>query len=265
MSGRSVFVLSGALIASLSGCFASQNDIRVLQNDLVVMRQEALQANNDRQKQMDRLVTMINSLSGSVHGTQDSIRAISARLRDYAANQRHDYTEVLSEMARLGEIVGQSQTQVQAIRTEMERRKREVVTPAVVVPDSASVPGELQLLEMGRSNLRSGSYATARQVFGDLIQQYPNSASAPEAQLQIGIAFEGEKDTAKADSVYALVIQQYPTNKVEVPKALYKRGNFAMVQGKKKEARAFFKQIIDKYPTADEASIARMRLDELKG
>ncbi len=60
----------------------------------------------------------------------------------------------------------------------------------------------------------------------------------------------------QADSVYALVVQRYPRSS-RAPTALYKRATALRIVGQTEQARAFYQQLVDKYPESEAALLAR--------
>ena len=64
---------------------------------------------------------------------------------------------------------------------------------------------------------------------------------------------------AKADSAYAAVVAKY-ADSPRAPTALYKRGVMAQTARRTTAAKRLYNELIDKYPSSDEAELARERL-----
>ena len=56
----------------------------------------------------------------------------------------------------------------------------------------------------------AGQHGVARSGFEELLRTYPTSEDAPEAMVYIAETYAAERNQAAADSVYGLVVQQYP-------------------------------------------------------
>jgi TolA-binding protein len=83
-----------------------------------------------------------------------------------------------------------------------------------------------------------------------LIQRYPNSASADNAQFWIGETFSAIKRT-KSILEYQKVIEVPQRNKV--PSALLKQGHAFLALGDKVNSRLLFEELVRKFPHSAEA------------
>ena len=93
----------------------------------------------------------------------------------------------------------------------------------------------------------------------DLLKRYPDSELAADAQFLIAEAYAAEGTTAAADSAYAAVVSKY-ADSPRAPTALYKRGVMAQTARRTTAARRLYNELIQKYPSSDEAELARERL-----
>jgi len=294
LRARPLAVFRAAAIASLAaaGACATRSDVRVLQNDLRVMRMESLQADSARRLQLDGVIAALGR-------TQDSLRLMHAQVVKFQGDSRGEMYALGQQLIQIQELTGQSQRRLQELRGSLEQRAAETqapvtipqpVTPATqpqanptpaapaVVPNASTPasgtqpnaasaapagPGPNQLFQLALDQLRRGSAVAARSGFQDLLRQYPTSDVAPEAQFYIAQSFETEGSIAAADSAYALVVSRYPQSP-RAPSALYKRALALQAQGKVQAARAALSQVIRQYPRSDEAVLARDRLRTLK-
>jgi tol-pal system protein YbgF len=305
LTARPLAVVRVAAVASLAivaGC-ATRSDVRVLQNDIRVMRMESLQADSARRAQLDAVIAALGR-------TQDSLRLMHAQVVKFQGDSRGEMYALGQQLIQIQELTGQSQRRLQELRGSLEQRAAETQTPGAVpstptaqqpatqppttqsapavapggtgtgAPPNASSsaaspnattaapagpagPGPNQLFQLALDQLRRGSAVAARSGFQDLLRQYPNSDVAPEAQFYIAQSFETEGSIAAADSAYALVVSRYPQS-ARAPSALYKRALALQAQGKVQGARAALDQVIRQYPRSDEAVLARDRLRTLK-
>jgi tol-pal system protein YbgF len=289
-------VLRAAAFASLAaaGACATRSDVRVLQNDLRVMRMESMQADSARRLQLDAVIAALGR-------TQDSLRLMHAQVVKFQGDSRGEMYALGQQLIQIQELTGQSQRRLQELRGSLEQRAAEVQAPVTLpqpatpqtqpqtnpapsvpstVPNAAppggtqpnaaapvsaapAGPGPNQLFQLALDQLRRGSAVAARSGFQDLLRQYPSSDVAPEAQFYIAQSFETEGSIAAADSAYALVVSRYPQSS-RAPSALYKRALALQAQGKVQGARAALSQVIRQYPRSDEAVLARDRLRTLK-
>lgn len=260
------FALPVGLLAT-GACFATRSDMRVLQGDILTMRQEAARADTSRARQLGVVAATMGVVA-------DSLRATSSRLASYQGENRGEFRAIGQQVLQLQELVGQSQVALGRLRAENEARLQQqlqqqqqaapqnppIATDTVGVPvvPPAPVPvnpGPNQLLNDGLAQARRGSYGTAQAAFEELIRLYPNSDLAPEGQYYLGEAYASDGKTAQADSAFEGVIAKYP----KAPKAstaLYKLALSLARQGRKADARARMDQVVRVYPASDDAVLA---------
>lgn len=250
----------------LGGCFASQQDIKVLQGDIGLIRTEAASADSARRLQLDRALAAIRT-------NNDSVAALSARLIRFRSDVTTSLSSVDQQLLQIQELTGQSQRRIQEVRASLEERQNTApaAAPGAVgasgttgaAASAEGGPGPNQLFQVAREQLMQGSNASARQAFEDLLTKYPKSDMAADAQFYIAETYAAENNATAADSVYARVASRY-AGSPRAATAMYKRAIAAQNAGHSAQARDLFNGIIKKYPRSDEASLARDRVKALK-
>lgn len=265
MSGR---VATGflAVVLATTACFATRSDVQILQNDLRVLQAEqtAERARADSARAVEArydsiAAAQLEQLLGAVRAMRDTIQATNGRLLRFQGEVREDLYGLGQQLIQLQTMAGASEQRLRQFRLDMEERNREI--QAAQAADSgartaAANPGPEQLYDVGLQQARRSAWSAARSAFGDLLQQYPQSAVAADAQLQIAYTFEGERNQAAADSVYALVVTKYPRS-TAAPTALYKHAQSLVVANKTAEARALIAKLTRDYPGSDAERLAR--------
>jgi tol-pal system protein YbgF len=144
--------------------------------------------------------------------------------------------------------------------------------PAVIAPKteskikpetSAKVASEEELYNRAKLALDQGQTAQARRGFEELVQRYPNSPNADNAQFWIGETFYREKAYEKAILEYQKVIEKYPKGN-KLPAALLKQGHAFLALGDKVNSRLIFEELLRKYPQSSEAKAASDKLKEIR-
>lgn len=260
--------------AFLGGCFASQQDIKVLQSDIGLLRTETAAADSARRLQLDRAMA-------SLRTTNDSLASLSSKLTRFRSDVTTSLSSVDQQLLQVQELTGQSQRRIQEVRASLEERQSGSAAPvpagaaaaaggggassaaASPAAGAAGAPGPNQLFQVAREQLMQGSNASARQAFDDLLTRYPKSDLAADAQFYVAETYAAENNTAAADSVYARVSARY-AGSPRAATAMYKRGVAAQNASKTDQARDLFNELIRKYPRSDEASLARDRIKALK-
>ena len=272
-----------ALVAT-GGCFATRNDVRIVQTDVAALRTEMLK--NDA-TQRDALLQSTRMLSVIT----DSLSRISTRLVSIQGDVRGEARTIKEQLLQVQTLLGQSQANLNRLRAEMETRNNAMsVSPPVSPPttpptgvsgttppvaaatsgavaaataDTSSGPGAAQLYQTGRDQLRRGSTSTARTYFQELLSKYPTSDLAPDAQNSIAQSLETEKNINGADAAYAAVVTKYPESRV-APNALYKRGQIALQKGITADARKLLQEVVSRYPKSMEAELAAEQLKTMR-
>jgi tol-pal system protein YbgF len=241
------------------GCFATRNDVRILQGDVFALRSELARSDSARERQ---IAALASSVAGALGGLRDSLAALSLRLVRYQADLRQDLSSLERQLQMMGELTGEAQRRIAQFAAELEGRGAQQAvrtdTGGAAVTGGAAgapVPGPYTLYLLGREQLQQNSFAAARGAFATLLREYPQSELAPNAQLSLAIALEAEGLQADADTAYQAVVSRYPSSSA-VPTARYKLALSLARQGRRAEARAAMERIVREYPRTEEAELA---------
>lgn len=257
--------LAPVVILTTGACFATRNDVRVLQSDLQASRQE-MQAGLAESAARDAankraLDSTLAGIARSLSMVTDTVRSMHATTMRLRGDVREDLVAIRQQLIVVEERVGASARRIQELRAELEA---DATDRAVAPKDSTKPPvadaapagpGPAQLYQMAQDQLRRGSWGSARGAFNEILTQFPSSDLVPDALFGIGQAYENEGNGASADSVYALVVQRHPKSD-RAPTALYKRATALRVTGQTAAAQVLYKQIVDTYPRSDAAVLA---------
>lgn len=238
----------------LAGCFATQQDVQVLQGDIKTLRSEQAASDSARRLQMDRALS-------SLRLANDSLAAIGNRLTRFRSDVTSSMASVQQQLLQVQELTGQSQRRIQEVRASLEERQSATAPPDL--NGVAATPGPNALFQVAREQMMQGSNAAARQAFQDLITKYPKADVAPDAQFYIAETYAAENNAAAADSVYAQVAARY-AGSPRAATAIYKRAVAAQNSGNGDRARELYNTLVKKYPRSDEAALARDRIKTIK-
>jgi len=252
-----------ALALATGACFATRNDVRILQEDVAASRAAMLRADSARAAQ----IALVAATLGQV---TDSVRSANSRLERWQANATGELRSIQEQLLQVQQLTGASQSQLDRLRAELEEGNRQqqaapaggppvpgdTIKPTAGAPTQPAGPGPATLYRLAKEQLERGSHGTARAGFQELLTQYPTSDLAPDAQYYIGESLAAEGNPAAADSVFNLVVSTYP-RAPRAASALYKHGLYLQKAKRDREARQVFQSVIDKYPRSDEALLAR--------
>ena len=267
-----------ALVAT-GACFATSNDVKLLQMQVDSLRVAQVQSDSARAAQVAQVIQSLGLV-------RDTLGLMSSRMVKMQGDFRGDLYDIGQQLIQVQQLTGQSQNRLQELRASLEQRNQQEAgatpsQPGAMVPASgamsksptapgtsttspgSNVPGPNQLYQLSMEQLQRGSPSAARVGLQTLLQQYPTADIAPEAQFYLGEAFRAEGNAPAADSAYAVVLQRFPKSP-HAPTALYKRALYMEQQGNLTGARAALNELIATYPQSDEAALARDHLRDLK-
>ena len=254
--------LAPVVLLATGACFATREDVRVLQSDLLEVRAQSAQSDSALRERLGEVAATLGTVS-------DSVRALGTRLTRMQGDLRGDVYSLAQQLIQIQELTGQSQQRLQELRASLEQRSQEAAAADSVAPGDTTAgspggaPGPNQLFQLSLDQLRRGSAGTARSGFEELLRRYPTSDIAADAQFYVGEAYNAEGNTAAADSAYAVVVAKFPTSS-RAPTALYKRALALEARGNSTAARAALNQLLQRYPRSDEATLARERLRTMR-
>lgn len=137
-------------------------------------------------------------------------------------------------------------------------------TPQAVATESPKAEiKEDEIYRLAKQSFDQGDSDAARKKFQELIERYPQSEQADNAQFWIGEIYYREKWYEKAILEYQKVIENYPKGN-KVPASLLKQGFAFLNLNDKANCRLILEELIKKYPKTNEAKIAGDKLKELQ-
>ena len=224
-----------------SACFATRNDVRVLQSDITALRAERALGDSARGAQIDRIIRQLQTAT-------DSLRSLAGQSARFQGDARESLREMREAILQVQELTGQSQRRLQEIRASIEK-------PAVDSTGAPAGPGPNELYKLAFDQYQRGSYAAARTAFTDLITRYPTADVAADALYYVAESYAAEKNTIAADSVYDQVVTRYPSAP-RASTALYKRAKLRVASKQTADSRTLIQELRKKYPRSDEAGLA---------
>jgi len=245
-------VASLAALLACGGCFATRNDVRLLQTDIATLRAERAYGDSARAAQIDRIIRQLSI-------TSDTLRYIATQSGRFEGDARESLRELRDAVTQVQEVTGQLQRRLQEVRAAVEARVEPAIPPTAPGDTTAgtagAAPAPNQLYQLALDQYQRGSYATARAGFEDLLRRYPTADVAADAQYYDAESFAAEKNTGAADSAYAALVTRYPSSP-RAAQALYKRARIKQSAGRTSEARTLYQELVRKYPKSDEAVLA---------
>jgi tol-pal system protein YbgF len=283
--------VNGLLLLFLWGC-VSQGEVSSIDSrlsELELRNAEARRSSEDiqtdlnsRREEEQAVRQQTASLRAKIDSLEEEMRLLSGRIEELehslSRQTQRDEDLIKSEGGQLGKVAESASAHEKRI-LRIERylnlepsadiaaaEKSVIEKPTSKITPSTEAQPELseeELYRIAKQAFDEGESDAARKKFQELIERYPKSQNADNAQFWVGEIYYRDKWYEKAILEYQKVIENYPNgNKVHA--ALLKQGFAFLNLGDTANSRIIFEELIKKYPDSNEAKVAKQKLTELK-
>ena len=289
---KSIVFINLVCFLFLSGC-VSQSELTSLDtrlNELEIRNAEAKKSSQmlksgleNREGEEQALRHQAASLRAKMDTLNEELRTLAGRIEEieYKINRQ---TQVDAESVkvkedkvdRLAKTAEANDDRIYRIEQYLNFEPSKQLPPteppvekstAKIVPEPTGqikqVPPEDEIYRMAKQAFDQGDSDAARKKFQELIQRFPKSERADNAQFWIGEIYYREKWYEKAILEYQKVIEKYPKGN-KVPASLLKQGFAFFNLGDKSNSRLILEELIKKYPKSNEAKIAKDKVKDLR-
>ncbi len=212
--------------------------------------------NNSQVTQEKETPTVINDLQVACANNAQSIEELKA-----------ENAKIKGELEKLTYLVDQraaATNKTNVVEAQEAPPSLNVAPAPVVVTKEAKKPEELDIDEqykLARKNHEQKKYAEAEKYYIAMI----GSKSAwfdEKARFFLGQMYSDAGDPKKAIITFQEFVDKYPKSK-NIANAVYAQAECFMSLDQKAEAQVFFKDVIQRFPRAREATLAKQRLKSL--
>ena len=263
----------------LCGC-SLHGDVVTLENRMSLIDHRIAKSEEYNEELKSRLEEYIKLLeekeqtlrnqSAELHAMHDQLKAemqfLSGRIdeTDYLLKRKTSDSDKMAEnrFKRIEEAAGLNKNRITRLEEYLNFESDENDLKIKSKPQSRQELSENELYTASKQAFDAGDFETARNGFKNLINKFPKSAHADNAQFWIGEIYYNEKWYEKAILEYQKVIEKYPKGN-KVPASLLKQGFAFFNLGDKANARLILKELVKKYSKSNEAKIATKKLKEL--
>ena len=287
---KSAILVNLVCLMFLAGC-VTQNEVRSLDtrlNQLEVRNAEARRSSEAlksdlevRQEDEQALRQLSASLRAKVGALNEEIRALNGRIEEleHRLNRQNQKAadgvkveegqiEKLAKSTkandeRIYQIEQYLNFEPSAQKAPPKNSSEKTVAKIIPSDQAKKEPGEDEIYRMAKQAFDQGDSDVARKKFQELIEKFPKSERADNAQFWIGEIYYREKWYEKAILEYQKVIENYPTGN-KVPASLLKQGLAFLNLGDKTNSRLILEELIKKHPKSNEAKIAKDKVKSLK-
>jgi tol-pal system protein YbgF len=251
------------------------------------------------QEQMQQLTqalsqtrTLLNEIGESVKQLNESSKKVDARLeaqegvsRKALADQKVTLDSLSTDLRIVREGTQNVNTRIGILSEEVEALRTALpaaAAPAAATGDAGAPPSAAdagaalpvpaataksgltpnRLFQAAMADYGSGAFSLAISGFQQLLNDWPKSEQADDAQFYIGSSYMQQKKYPEAVKAYSDLIATYPTGD-KVPDAYVDLGQAYRAQSQNDAARTAWETVRAKFPSSNSAIIARERLDGL--
>lgn len=219
---------------------------------------------------IDAIMEKVRILTGRIevveHQIEKEIQADSAR-----SGERVEYLMALEEsmqaneerIIRIEQYLDMEASKAAKLEETSTMSKSQAPSPLPASAKTDEGPTDNDLYKSAKAEYDNGRYDVAMEKFKDLIQKFPNSENADNAQFWIGEIYFHQEMYDNAIMEYENVIKNYPEGN-KVPAAYLKQGLTFYNINDENTARILLEKLISDYPDSNEAKIARDKLKTFK-
>lgn len=216
-------------------------------------QQEASQAQGNSQSNIE-LLNKTTQMQDEIRQLRASLEQLQNELEQVKQRSRDQYIDIDSRVSALEGSKGAPKPKNDGAASVSP------ITPKAVNAPANSSPAEAQDYQTAYNTLiKQGDAATASRLFQDFLQNYSDSALAPNAWYWLGESYYITNNYALALKSFSILNQQYP-NSNKAPDAYLKSAYCHLELKDTATGKKELEQIIAKYPDSPVADMARGRL-----
>lgn len=202
-------------------------------------------------KEDDKIEEKVKTNTASVDEIRNEITMMNGRISDIERNQAQSPggpDPVTEETIKLLE------------RRIVEMEQRQVALTEELKSLQASTPplDRNSIFQIGQKQFEAGRFRDAITNFNRYLNA-PKGQHREEAIWLRGESYRSDQDYKKAIIDYSKILEKYPKSELQ-PGALLRTGDCFQALGMKDDAKAFWQELISKFPESKEAAVARDNL-----
>ena len=272
MPRRTALPLSACLAAALAaaGCVTPQ-DIQNVNSQLADIQRQMLQMQKQSPSKQE-----VENLEASVGKQMDSLLKTEADMQVKLRELSSQIDELQAKLEDTNYRLSQLSQQIAATNQELKtfRAQPPAVDPtAPAQPPAAGsapvppvpAPGSgidpQSLYNSAYNDYLKGNYDLSMREFQEYLNNFPNTDLADNATYWIGENYYRQKRYRQAIEQFDAVLK-YPHSH-KAASATLKKGYAQLELGERQPGISQLRQVIRRFPTSDEANLARQRLREL--
>lgn len=270
-------IYSSTLLFLIAGC-ATKGDLNMAQqeiNDLKTRllfaeksisatKQEAREivekSSKDALKNLETLRKGTADMQANLDTMRIDVQVMAGKVDDLGLAAKKPFDDI----TLLKEDMSKAVLAMEERLSKLEQNHYETNSKMLAIAKALETPPSAEnIYKQGQDELKSGDTKKARETFIKFLEQFPTHKLAPNTRYWIGETYYLEKNYEQAILEYQRVIKEYP-GKDKISAAMLKQAMSFRELGDLKSARYVLKELIDKFPHAEETHMAKDLLNRIK-
>jgi tol-pal system protein YbgF len=265
------------VVFPLAGC-ATRSDMQLVQQDMDELKTRLLsteksissvtvEAKEIAEKNSHEALKNLDSLRKGTADTQANLEAmrldvqvLAGRVEELMLAAKKPFEDITLLKEDMSKNVAAMEERLKKLETAVEGSSTRI---AAITKSLESPPNPDIIYKLAYDTLKSGETAKSRDMFAAFTEQFPHHKLLPNARYWIGETYYIEKNYEQAVVEFQRVIKEYP-GKEKVPAAMLKQALSFRELGDTKSAKFILKELVDKYPQAEEIAPAKEILSKMK-
>lgn len=262
--GRKVHYLVGLSMFLLSGCFATQEDVMLLNNRVSNLEASIAKTENKvnridsidaRVQALESKISSIDLLSGNYRNLEDTVNS----LRDEVSRIRGDLDSAYTELDLLKQRVSALENALLNVSETIRKQAGSNATTS----SNATVVSETDLIKTAENAVAKGDYDKALDLYSKYIKENPKDPKIADYYYRVGEIYFLAGKYKEAILNFEDFRARYPEHP-KVPASYLKEAIAFEKIGDKKSRDILLKMLVDKYPKSREAQEAKKMLSGKK-
>ena len=252
-------IIIAAFIALSAAQAGTKEELIRLQNEVRILQDQFLEFNETYTARLDGLRSLVEQLNDEIARSNSALSRLGATLNNRTEDARGQESSLLSEIRALSEKIDDLSIGYSVLAQQFNDYKLQSTMRAA---SSSSLSAD-SMYNQAMRDYTQGDFDMAIEGFTAYVDTYPGGETAARALLYIGESYSSLNKLREAVESFTRLINGYPQTGV-VPPALYKRARISVALREQDDAIADFRDILERFPNAPEADLAKVELQLLE-
>jgi len=253
------FVLITAIAAIPSARAGTKEELIRLQNEIRAIQADVSESNMKTSERLDVIYSLLTQLNDEIARSNSALTRLGATFNNRTEDARGQEMSLLSEIRDLTQKIDDLSIGYSVLAQQFNDYRAQSTMRAGV---GSSLSAETMFNQAMR-DYTQGDFEMAVEGFTAYVDTYPGGETAARALLYTGESYSGLNRLREAVDAYTRLVNGYPQTAV-IPPALYKRAKIELALQEREDAIADFRDVVERFPNAPEADLARVELQLLE-